>query len=326
MKLLDQVRRACRIKHLSLRTEKAYVQWVRRFVWYHSLRHPGELGEAEVRAFLSHLALDRNVAASTQNQALSALLFLYTHILERPLDNLGEVVRANRPKRLPVVLTRAEVRAVLAALPGTHRLVASLLYGSGLRLLESLRLRVKDLDFDYAQLTVRDGKGQKDRVTVLPNAVAVSLKRQLRKVRVLHDEDRDEGYGAVYLPHALSQKYPNAASQWGWQYVFPAPRRSIDPRSGVERRHHLSEKTVQKAVRKAVGEAGLIKPASPHTLRHSFATHLLEDGADIRTVQELLGHKDLRTTMIYTHVLGRGVAVRSPLEELGDVLRAPGGA
>ena len=267
-----------------------------------------------MKTFLSHLALDRHVAASTQNQALSALLFLYAYVLERPLGEVGEVVRAQRPKRLPVVMTRAEVHAVLAHLHGVHRLVASLLYGSGLRLLEGLRLRVKDVDFSYAQLTVRDGKGQKDRLTVLPAAVVEPLKRHLRKVKLLHEEDLAEGYGAVYLPYALVHKYPNAASRWGWQYVFPASKRSEDPRSGVVRRHHLSEKTVQKAVHRAVKQAGITRPASSHTFRHSFATHLLEDGADIRTVQELLGHKDLRTTMIYTHVMGRGVAVRSPLD------------
>ncbi len=316
MKLLDQVRRTCRTRHLSLRTEQAYVRWTRRFVHHHGLRHPRELGEADVRAFLTHLAVERQVAASTQNQALSALLFLYAHVLERPLGALGEVVRAKRPKRLPVVMDRAEVRAVLAHLHGNHRLIASLLYGSGLRLLEGLRLRVKDIDVAHTQLIVRDGKGQKDRVTVLPNAVVEPLERHLRQVKLLHEKDLAEGYGAVYLPYALARKYPARARSWGWQYVFPASRRSRDPRSGVERRHHLSEKAVQKAVRQAVRAAGLNKPASCHSFRHSFATHLLEDGADIRTVQELLGHKDLRTTMIYTHVMGRGVAARSPLDSL----------
>ncbi len=317
MKLLNQVRRACRTKHLSLRTEKAYVRWTRRFVLYHGTRHPLELDEANVRAFLTHLAVERQVAASTQNQALSALLFLYTHVLERPLGELGKLVRANRPKRLPVVLTRAEVQAILPHLQGVHHLVASLLYGSGLRLLEGLRLRVKDVDFGYAQLTVRDGKGQKDRVTMLPASVTEPLKRHLGIVRLKHENDLAAGYGAVYLPYALARKYPNAARAWGWQYVFPASKRSKDPRSGVVRRHHLSEQAVQYAVRRAVRASDVDKPASCHTFRHSFATHLLEDGADIRTVQELLGHKDVRTTMIYTHVMGRGVAVKSPLDTIG---------
>ncbi len=314
MKLLDQVRRACRTKHLSLRTEKAYVSWARRFVRYHGTRHPRELREADVRAFLSHLAVERQVAASTQNQALSALLFLYTHVLESPLGELGELVRANRPKRLPVVLTRAEVRAVLAHLQGVNLLVASLLYGSGLRLLEGLRLRLKDVDFSHSQIIVRDGKGQKDRVTVLPTSVTEPFKRHLGIVRLTHEGDLAAGYGTVYLPYALARKYPKAASAWGWQYVFPASKRSQDPRSGVVRRHHRSEQAIQYAVRRAVGASGIDKPASCHTFRHSFATHLLEDDADIRTVQELLGHKDLRTTMFYTHVMGRGVAVRSPLD------------
>ena len=314
MKLLDQVRRACRTRHLSLRTEKAYVRWVRRYVRYHDLRHPRDLSEADVRTFLTHLAVDRHVAASTQNQALSALLFLYRHVLEQNLGDLGDVVRAKRPKRLPVVLTRDEVRAVLARLKGVNRLVAHLLYGSGLRLLEGLRLRVKDLEFGQQQIIVRDGKGQKDRVTVLPTTVVSTLKLHLQRVRLLHKEDLAEGYGDVYLPYALARKYPNAAYAWGWQYVFPAAQRSNDPRSGIVRRHHLGEQVIQRAVRKAVRQAGITKPASPHTFRHSFATHLLEDGYDIRTVQELLGHKDVRTTMVYTHVMGRGIAVRSPLD------------
>ena len=315
MKLLDRVHQACRMKHLSLRTEKAYVLWVRRFVNHHR-RHPQYLSEADVHAYLSHLAVDRQVAASTQNQALSALLFLYTHVLNRPLGDLGEIVRANRPKRLPVVLTRDEVHAVLANLRGDHRLVASMLYGSGLRLLEGLRLRVKDLDFPKQQIIVRDGKGQKDRVTVLPGTLAEPLKRHLRKVKVLHEEALENGFGTVYLPSALSRKYPKASRSWPWQYVFPAEKPSKDPRSDVLQRHHLNESAVQKAVHRAAKKADLTKPASCHTFRHSFATHLLEDGADIRTVQELLGHKDLRTTMIYTHVMGRGVAVKSPLDNV----------
>ena len=317
MKLLDQVRRACRTKHLSLSTEQAYVRWTRRYVRYHGLRHPHELTEDDVQAFLSYLAMERSVAASTQNQALSALLFLYANVLRRPLGDLGAVVRAKRPKRLPVVLSRVEVEAVFVHLEGVPRLVASLLYGSGLRQTEALRLRVKDLDFDYCQLTVRQGKGDKDRHTLLPEILHESLHRQLRKAKALHEEDLEAGYGEVALPYALARKYPHAGYEWGWQYVLPSRKRSIDPRSGVERRHHLSVSVVQKAFKRAVRKAGITKPASPHTLRHSFATHLLERGYDIRTVQELLGHKDVRTTMIYTHVLNRGMSVRSPLEELG---------
>jgi integron integrase len=313
-RLLDHVRTACRLRHLSLHTEKAYLGWVHRYVRYHSPRPVSELGAEQVRTFLSCLAQDHNVAASTQNQALAALLFLYRHVLDRRLGDLGQVIRAHRPKRLPVVLTREEVSAVLQHLPGTHHLIAGLLYGAGLRLMESLRLRVKDLEFTYSQVIVRDGKGQKDRVTMLPDVLRHPLNLHLRKVKLLHEEDLTAGYGTVYLPNALSRKYPHAARAWSWQYVFPAARRSRDPRSGIERRHHLGEQAVQRAVRKAVRAARIDKPASPHTFRHSFATHLLEDGADIRTVQELLGHKDVRTTMIYTHVMGRGVAVRSPLD------------
>ena len=318
MKLLDRLRRACRTRHLSLRTERAYLRWVRQYVRYHGLRHPLDLTESDVRAFLEHLAVERRVAASTQNQALAALIFLYAHVLDRPLGDLGPVVRARRPKQLPVVLTREEVAAVLANLTGHHRLIGGLLYGAGLRLMEALRLRVKDVEFARRQILVRDGKGQKDRVTVLPTVLTEPLRRHLRRVKTIHEDDRAEGYGAVYLPYALARKYPSAATAWGWQYVFPATRRSADPRSGAVRRHHLAEQAVQRAVRRAVQAAGLEKPASPHTLRHSFATHLLEDGADIRTVQELLGHKDLRTTMIYTHVLGHGVAARSPLDQLAS--------
>ena len=314
-KLLDQVRDALRLKHYSIRTEQAYVGWIKRFILFHNKRHPKEMGAPEIAAFLTHLAVDLNVAASTQNQALCALIFLYRQVLEidpGPVD----AVRAKKPKRLPTVLTREEVRALLAALSGTNQLIAKLLYGCGLRLIECLRLRVKDIDFAYCQIIVRDGKGEKDRVTVLPQTLIAPLQEHLRRVRMIHDRDLNQGYGAVYLPYALERKYPNAHRQWGWQYVFPAPKLSIDPRTGIKRRHHLGASGPQRAIREATQLAGLNKPVGPHTLRHSFATHLLEDGYDIRTVQELLGHKDVRTTMIYTHVLQRGgLAVRSPLDE-----------
>jgi integron integrase len=314
-KLLDQVRTAIRLKHMSLRTEEAYVRWVRRFVTFHEMRHPAEMGAEQVRAFLSYLAAEEDVAASTQNQAFAALLFLYGPVLGKDLGPIASVVRAKRPKRLPVVFTREEVRAVLARMEGTPRIVAGLLYGSGLRLLECLRLRVKDVDFGANEIVVRDGKGAKDRVALLPQRLKDSLRTHLRRMRLQHEEDLRAGYGAVYLPHALGRKYPNASVSWSWQYVFPSGQRSADPRSGEVRRHHIAESTVQKAVREALLKAGVPKPGSCHTFRHSFATHLLEAGYDIRTVQELLGHKDVRTTMIYTHVLNRGgMGVRSPLD------------
>jgi len=315
-KLLDQVRDAIRVKHYSLRTEQAYVSWIKRYILFHNKRHPKEMGSAEIEAFLTHLAVDQNVAASTQNQALSALLFLYREVLKKDLDPYSiDAVRAKRPKRLPTVMTREEVRAVIAALSGMHQLMAQLLYGSGLRLVECLRLRVKDLDFAYRQITVRNGKGEVDRVTMLPQSLVVPLQQHLQRVKMIHQRDLDNGYGAVYLPYALERKYPNANREWCWQYVFPAHRLSKDPRSGLIRRHHLGESGPQRAVRKAVRLAGIDKPVSYHTFRHSFATHLLENGYDIRTVQELLGQKDVRTTMIYTHVLNRGaMAVRSPLD------------
>jgi integron integrase len=314
-KLLTQVRRALRVEHKSLRTEQAYVGWVRRFVRFHGLRHPREMGEAEVRAFLSHLANERDVAASTQNQALAALLFLYRAVIERPLPEVAEVARARRPERLPTVFSREEVHAILARLEGCSQLVAGLLYGAGLRLMECLRLRVKDVDFARNQIMVRDGKGRKDRVTMLPRQALDALHAQLRFGRVLHEQDLRAGLGGVYLPDALARKYPGAPFEWGWQWVFPSRNRSRDPRSGVVRRHHLSNTQVQSAVRRAVREAGITRPGSCHALRHSFATHLLEAGYDIRTLQELLGHKDVRTTMIYTHVMNRGpAAVISPLD------------
>jgi integron integrase len=316
-KLLDLVRNTIRLKHYSIRTERAYIDWVKRFILFHHKRHPASMGAPEIRAFLSYLAVEGRVAASTQTQALSALVFLYREVLHRSVAPLGKVERAKKPERLPVVFSRAEVRAVLAHLDGQHWMMASLLYGAGLRLMECVRLRVKDVDFTYRQILVRDGKGQKDRVTMLPQAIAEPLRQHVEKVKVLHEEDLAEGFGEVYLPFALARKYTGASREWGWQYVFSARRRSIDPRSGTERRHHIDEKTLQEAMKKAVRAAKIAKPGSCHTLRHSFATHLLEAGYDIRTIQELLGHKDIRTTMIYTHMLNQGgKGVRSPLDTM----------
>ncbi len=314
-KLLDRMRDILRTQHYSLRTEQAYVEWVRRFILFHQKRHPKDMGVPEVEAFLTYLALERHVAASTQNQALSALLFLYREVLRQPLESV-DAVRARRPERLPTVLTRSEVARVLSAMSGSTQLMAKLLYGSGLRALECLRLRVKDLDFEQRCIIVRDGKGEKDRVTMLPDSVVTPLREHLTRVKHLHEKDLAEGYGTVHLPYALDVKYPHANREWGWQYVFPAKTLSVDPRTGVCQRHHVNESSLQKAVRAAARLAGITdKPVGCHTFRHSFATHLLESGYDIRTVQELLGHKDVKTTMIYTHVLNRGgLAVRSPLD------------
>ena len=314
-KLLDQVREAIRLKHYSIRTEEAYIYWIRRFILYHDKRHPTEIGEREIEMFLAHLAIQENVAASTQNQALSALLFLYREVFRCDLTEIN-VIWAQKPKRLPTVLTKEEVTQVLACLSGKHLLIAKLLYGSGLRLLEGLRLRVKDVDFGQGQLLVRDGKGQKDRVTMLPEAVSSILREHLLGVQQQHERDLVQGFGSVYLPYALERKYPQANREWIWQYVFPAGGLSVDPRSGIKRRHHLHENSVQKAVRRAANTAVIHKHVTPHTFRHSFATHLLQNGYDIRSVQELLGHKSVQTTMIYTHVLNKGgFAVRSPLDE-----------
>lgn len=313
--LLDQLRDALRARHYAKRTEDAYVDWVRRFILFHHKRHPQDLGAPDITAFLTHLALKEKVAASTQTQALSAILFLYRSVLQLDFDEPLLIVRARQPERLPIVLTRPEVQAVIRQMSGTYQLMAKLLYGSGLRLMECVRLRVKDLDFGQHQIIVRDGKGAKDRITMLPNQLVEPLQIHLATVKQLHLADLDKGWGAVYMPDALDHKYPNAAKEWPWQYAFPADRLTADPRSSVIRRHHLDESSLQKAVRAAVRAAGISKPASCHTFRHSFATHLLEAGYDIRTVQELLGHKDVKTTMIYTHVLNRGgLAVRSPLD------------
>lgn len=314
-RLLDQLRTELRVRHRSRRTEDAYAEWVRRFILFHGKRHPSELGPDAVTAFLNHLAVDGEVTSSTQNQALNALVFLYRHVLGRDLEQLHGLIRARGSRRLPVVLSQTETRAVLAELRGVERLVASLLYGSGLRLLEALALRVKDVDFQRREIRVRRGKGDKDRVTPLPDACARPLLNHLREVHALHERDLSEGFGAVALPDALGRKYPNAAREWPWQWVFPATRRYRDVHVQTERRHHLHETVLQRAMKRAVAAAGISKPASCHTLRHSFATHLLEAGYDVRTVQELLGHRSLQTTMIYTHVLNRGGrAVRSPLD------------
>ena len=314
-RLLDQLRDRIRLKHYSIRTEHAYVDWVRRFVLFHGKRHPADMGAKEVEAFLTHLAVQGNVAASTQNQAKSAILFLYREVLGSELPWLDGVESAKRPQRLPVVLTEDEVEALLARMSGTCGLVARLLYGSGLRLLEAARLRVKDLDLERLEILVRDGKGAKDRVTMVPESLREPVQAQLAVAEALHRRDLGEGFGEVYLPFALARKYPNAAKEWKWQYVFPADRISRDPRSGARRRHHIDGQHLERAMRLALREAGIHKPATPHSLRHSFATHLLQAGYDIRTVQELLGHRDVQTTMIYTHVLNRGGrGVRSPLD------------
>ena len=316
-KLLDGMRDALRARHYSYRTEQAYLDWARRFILFHGKRHPMELGAAEVGAFLTHLAAERQVSASTQNQAKAALLFLYREVLGVDLPWLGEVVQAKVNKRLPVVLTPREVRALMNELNGTMGLIVSLLYGTGMRLLEGLRLRVKDVEFERREILVRDGKGGKDRVTMLPENLVLPLQDQLARARRLHDADLADGFGEVWLPDALAVKYPNAGKNWGWQYVFPSPNRSLDPRSGRMRRHHVLPESVQRAVKGAAGRAGIVKPCTPHVLRHSFATHLLQNGCNIRTVQELLGHADVSTTMVYTHVLNKGGSgVRSPLDAL----------
>ena len=318
-KLLDRVRATMRLNRYSPRTEQAYVDWIKRFIRFHGVRHPQEMGPDEVKAFLSHLATQMNVAASTQNQAFSALLFLYQEVLKERLPWIDDIVRAKRPAKLPVVFTQAEARAVLSKMLGTPRLMAHLLYGSGLRVMECVRLRVKDVDLGYLQITLRDAKGGRDRVTMVPVFLVEALRKQIARVAELHGEDLSAGAGEVNLPGALARKYPNAGRELGWQYLFPAARRTIatDPVTGRTwgQRHHVDESVLQRAVKQAVREAGIKKQASCHTFRHSFATHLLENGYDIRTVQELLGHKDVSTTMIYTHVLNRpGICVKSPLD------------
>jgi len=316
-KLLEQLRESIRVRHYSLRTEDAYFDWARRFILFHGKRHPKDMGAPEVQAFLTHLAVERHVSPSTQNQAKAALLFLYRNVLSVDLPWLDEVIQAKRHPRLPVVLTPGEVRVLLDQMEGTMALVARLLYGTGMRLMEGLRLRVKDVEFERREIIVRDGKGGKDRVTMLPDRLVEPLRAHLDKVRLLHERDLSDGFGEVFLPDALAEKFKAAPRAWGWQWVFPSSLRSVDPRSGVVRRQHLQPESVQKAVRLAARSGELVKPVTPHVLRHSFATHLLAAGHDIRTVQELLGHKDVETTMIYTHVLNRGgKGVPSPLDQI----------
>jgi integron integrase len=314
-KLLELFREAMRVRHYSNRTEDTYCSWVRRFVHFHKLRHPKDMGELEINAFLTHLAVAEKVSASTQNQALSALLFLYRHVIGKEVGDLGHVIRARKPSHLPVVLTRDEVKALLAQLSGVKWLMASLMYGAGLRLMECLRLRLQDIDFTRHEILVRDGKGAKDRITMLPESLKKPLADHLKQVKSIHDKDLAEGWGKVLLPGALDRKYPNAPAEWRWQWVFPQEHRWKNTKTGEEGRHHMHETIIQRAVKEAVGRAGILKHAGCHTFRHSFATHLLEAGYDIRTIQELMGHKDVSTTMIYTHVLNKGGhGVKSPVD------------
>jgi len=316
-KLLDRVREVMRLKHYSIRTEESYINWMKRYILFHKRQHPKELGEGHVEEFLTHLAVKEKVAAPTQNQAFNALLFLYKEVLKMELVGIVDAVRARPSAHLPVVMTQAEAHRVLDAMEGTYGLMGRLLYGTGMRLMECIRFRVKGLDFDTNKITIRDGKGAKDRVTMLPESLKAPLKGHLERVKILHERDLADGFGRVYLPYAPARKYPNADREWGWQWVFPAKGLSRDPRSGVTRRHHVHENALQKAVQDAVRLAGLSKPASCHAFRHSFATHLLENGYDIRTVQELLGHKDVSATMIYTHVMQKpGIGVKSPLDSI----------
>ena len=316
-KLLESLREALHVRHYSNRTEDTYCSWVKRFVHFHKLRHPKEMGELEINLFLTHLAVSEKVSASTQNQALSALLFLYRHVIGKEVGDLGHVIRARKPIHLPVVLTRDEVKALLAQLAGDKWLMASLMYGAGLRLMECLRLRVQDIDFASNEIMVRDGKGAKDRITMLPESLKQPLSDHLKNVKRIHDKDLADGWGRVLLPGALDRKYPNAPAEWRWQWVFPQENRWTNTKTGEEGRHHIDESLIQKAVKSAAFHAQLIKRATCHTFRHSFATHLLEAGYDIRTIQELMGHKDVSTTMIYTHVLNKGGhGVKSPVDGL----------
>lgn len=318
-KLLDEVRNFMRRRHYSIRTEQSYCGWIKRYVAFHKMRSRDDLqdGERKIEQFLTHLAVDRRVAPSTQNQAMNALVFLYKRVLEEPLDQAINAERAPKKVNIPVVLAREETTKVITLMTGVHQLVVRMLYGCGLRIIECLRLRVQDVDLSMKAVTVRSGKGAKDRVTTFPETIIPTFEEHLRRVRLLHEQDSKQGYGKVYLPYALNRKYPNAASKWQWQYVFPASRISTDPRTGVQRRHHLDPSPINKAIAKAVRQAGIDKKVSAHTFRHSFATHLLQRGTDIRTIQALLGHSDVSTTMIYTHVLQQGAnGVISPLDDL----------
>jgi integron integrase len=315
-KLLDLYSEALRNRHYSLRTEETYISWVRKFILYHNKRHPRDMGPAEINSFITNLVNHRSVAASTQNQAISAIMFLYRNVLNIELDEtLLLPIRPTRPKRIPTVLSRDEAKTVIARMEGIYKLMAQIMYGSGLRLMEVIRLRVKDIDFENRQIIVRDGKGENDRITPFPDLLTVPMRLHIHQVRIQHELDLAQGFGTVHLPYALERKYPNANREFAWQYAFPATVLSIDPLTGIRRRHHLAESNLQKAVKRATRLAKIDKPVTPHIFRHSFATHLLEGGYDIRTVQELLGHKDVKTTMIYTHVLNRGgFAVKSPLD------------
>jgi integron integrase len=318
-KLLDEVRDVMRLRHYSIHTERSYCEWIRKFVHFHNMKSRDDLadGEKKIEAFLTHLAVHGNVASATQNQAMNALVFLYRKVLKLNLGEEINAVRANKKLNIPVVMTREETARVLSLMTGTPQLIAKLLYGSGLRISEAIRLRIKDIDCELKTLTVRSGKGDKDRVTTFPATVIPFLKGHLAKVKATHQNDLEKGCGAVYLPHALARKYPNAAKEWGWQYVFPANALSTDPRGNVVRRHHIDPSVINKAIKEAVRKAGLVKKVSAHTFRHSFATHLLQRGNDIRTIQALLGHNDISTTMIYTHVLQQGgQGVPSPLDDL----------
>lgn len=322
-KLLDLVRSKLRLKHYSYRTELSYISWIRRFILFHGKRHPETMGEKEIEAFLTHLAVKKQVAASTQNQAFNAILFLYREVLGIELAGMIDAVRSKRPQRLPTVMSRTEVFSLLDAMTGVPQLTCRLMYGSGLRIMEAVRLRVKDLDFSLNQILVRNGKGAKDRITVFPEQLQTEIQQHLKHVKALHHDDLAKGHGEVYLPYALARKYRSAGRQWGWQYAFPSKSLSTDPRSGKTRRHHIDPNTLRAALRKAAHLVGIHKPVNCHSLRHSFATHLLGDGYDIRTVQDLLGHKDVSTTMIYTHVLNKGGrAVVSPLDRSGSHQRA----
>ena len=320
LKLLDEVKKVMRLKHYALQTERIYCDWIKRYIKFHKMRDRSALsnGEDKIESFLTHLAMDANVAASTQNQAMNALVFLYKHVLQDPLEKRIDAVRSTKNRRIPVVLTQEEVKQIMMLIDGAPSLVVKLLYGSGLRITEAVRLRVQDIDFDYKQITVRSGKGNKDRVTTFPVSLEQPLKTHLQKIEMIHQQDLKEGFGTVYLPHALARKYPSAAKEWNWQFVYPARTLAVDPRSKIRRRHHLDQSAVNKAIKTTVRKLGITKKVSAHTFRHSFATHLLQRGTDIRTIQALLGHNDLETTLIYTHVLNQGgQGVSSPLDDLG---------